>query len=72
MVCMVATQVVLWPRLRNEMEDQETLVLYFPQLALYVWLFHFTQQFNGRLNSWPRAANCLAKVKLFHTYSLCM
>ena len=72
MVCMVATQVVLWPRLRNEMEDWETLVLYFPPLALYIWLFHFTEQFNGRLNSWPRAANCLAKVKLFHTYSLCL
>ena len=68
MVCVVATQVVLWPRLRNE----ETLVLYFPPLALYIWLFHFTQQSKGRLNSWPQAANCLAKVKLFHTYSLCM
>ena len=27
----------IWPRLRNEMEDQETRVLYFPPLALYIY-----------------------------------
>ena len=46
MVCVVATQVVLWPKLRNDMEDQETLVLYFPPLALYIYIYIYQYQYQ--------------------------